>query len=583
MSWTTLNINAYTRADLALLFAVVDQAGAAHEFTGTNVINVYRRHETSPLLEIELTWDGTYYTGSVAEADLDLLATIYRLEWINEDTTSRVIATGNFTLSDVYVDNRAVAEATLTVDTTTYEITVSDSDTAATAALAAQAAAEAAQTAAQTAEQNAKDLLLAISDPITILTITITYDGGWEVEVDAIGGYGDFTGSYQIVGTDMIVTVEDAIGNEAEEAIDLTTENPITISDISSVWNEGTATITVTASGGFGNLEYRMDSGEWQSSNIFEVGETGTYTIEVKDEPQVTTASDTHEVEPDFSEAEILANAYIDRVMAEPYSLIGAGITSVDWQDVTFDAEGVPDTNYDAAVGLAAVVAEYERLLAQGMDNLEIRWGHEFGLTLEAVEVDAVITWCVKKAYDLSDGSKDISEASGANMPVLTADGFLFNSARSTKLMGDYVHAGATPIRTEMTYKLTVDAVGYIYSVGGNSGIGKGWRQLARGDWSHRMQFEYRDGSTSSTLNSTTNYNLNGTELVSLITWNGVTGGTITINKDGAFNADGVAERQWADSSFPAYAVGCHRAGDTAYASHFTGYIKGHQINSEIL
>ena len=139
MSWTTLNINAYTKADLALLFAVVDQAGAAHEFAGTNVIYVYRRHETSPLLEIELTWNGTQYTGSVAEADLDLLATIYRLEWINEDTTSRVIATGNFTLSDVYVDNRAVAEATLTVDTTTYEITVSDSDVAAAAALAAAA------------------------------------------------------------------------------------------------------------------------------------------------------------------------------------------------------------------------------------------------------------------------------------------------------------------------------------------------------------------------------------------------------------------------------------------------------------
>ena len=139
MSWGNLNVNAYKAADLSILIKVIDSNEDAYEFSGTNVINVYQRFEKEPILEIALSWDGTYYTGSVDAADLDLVATIYRLEWINSNATTRPIVTGNFTLSDVFTDTRATAEATLTVDTTTFDVTVSDSDVAATAALAAAA------------------------------------------------------------------------------------------------------------------------------------------------------------------------------------------------------------------------------------------------------------------------------------------------------------------------------------------------------------------------------------------------------------------------------------------------------------
>ena len=42
-------------------------------------------------------------------------------------------------------------------------------------------------------------------------------------------------------------------------------------------------TITATGSGGTGAYEYKLDSGSWQSSNVFSSLTAGTYTVYIKD------------------------------------------------------------------------------------------------------------------------------------------------------------------------------------------------------------------------------------------------------------------------------------------------------------
>lgn len=115
------------------------------------------------------------------------------------------------------------------------------------------------------------------------------------ITVDATGGVG--TLAYQLEdgpvqsGNTFIVeaadtyaiTIIDRWGNSIEEEV--TVIAPITATS-SFEWNvaETEATITVTATGGAGELLYKLDDGEPQSNGVFVVTEAGTYTVTIYDQ-----------------------------------------------------------------------------------------------------------------------------------------------------------------------------------------------------------------------------------------------------------------------------------------------------------
>jgi hypothetical protein len=300
------------------------------------------------------------------------------------------------------------------------------------------------------ANTTAYDYLKQLSTPIVVVDAAIIYENGWIVNVEAIGGLGDFTATYTVDSDELTLIVTDSVGNSATKVISLT--SPITISEISYTWNiDGTeATIEVTASGGWGNLFYRINGGAWQPSNEFIVTEVDTYTIEVRDEPEINTQSDTVEVEPKDEEATILAEAYIDRVMAEPYSLIAAGITSEDWQDVTFDEEGAPNTNYNAEQGKTAIIALYQELLDKGQeDDLDIFISHLAGVKL--YDDDGI--WRTVKVFDLSVNDRDMSNAVSTKAPALHKDGFLHVASQHNNLTAvGYKMQGGDELEIEFSF-----------------------------------------------------------------------------------------------------------------------------------
>jgi len=117
----------------------------------------------------------------------------------------------------------------------------------------------------------------------------ITCNGGQStVTVGGTGGTPPYTGQGQFARTagTWTFSIIDQTGAQADTTIVITQPSAISISNISFsaiVVNGGTTTVTVTASGGVGTLNYKLDAGSFQTSNSFAGVSAGNHTITVRD------------------------------------------------------------------------------------------------------------------------------------------------------------------------------------------------------------------------------------------------------------------------------------------------------------
>ncbi len=138
-----------------------------------------------------------------------------------------------------------------------------------------------------------KSNTITITQPGAALTAsatsgTISCNGGsTSVVVSASGGTAPYTGigTFTVTAGTYSYTVKDANGITASTSITVTQPTAITLTVTSgSILSfGGTTTITATASGGTGVFSYQLNTGTYQSSNIFSNVAAGTYTVNVKD------------------------------------------------------------------------------------------------------------------------------------------------------------------------------------------------------------------------------------------------------------------------------------------------------------
>lgn len=118
---------------------------------------------------------------------------------------------------------------------------------------------------------------------------TISCNGGnTTVTIGGVSGQAPYSGTGVFTRTAGTYTfsITDAVGQVHDTTISISQPTPIDMSLAASdiAENGGTTTIEVTASGGVGNLEYRLNAGSYQSSNEFTNVSAGSYTITVRDE-----------------------------------------------------------------------------------------------------------------------------------------------------------------------------------------------------------------------------------------------------------------------------------------------------------
>ncbi len=125
-------------------------------------------------------------------------------------------------------------------------------------------------------------------------TAILCNGGSSTVNVSATGGTAPYTGTGAFTRTagTYTFTVTDARGCTASTTITITQPTAITASAAAGTINcfGGTTTLTVTASGGTGALQYSLNGGAFQVSNAFIVP-AGTYTVTVRDANNCTTAT----------------------------------------------------------------------------------------------------------------------------------------------------------------------------------------------------------------------------------------------------------------------------------------------------
>jgi uncharacterized protein (DUF2141 family) len=154
--------------------------------------------------------------------------------------------------------------------------------------------------------------ILNAPNPCAGVTITVigsvvnptTGQSNGSITASASGGAGSFTyslngGAFQASGTfnnlaagNYTVTAKDANGCTGSNSFTLTAPNPctgvnITLSNVvagnTPCQSPASGSITVTASGGTSPYTYQLNSGSFQSSNIFSNLVSGAYIVTVKD------------------------------------------------------------------------------------------------------------------------------------------------------------------------------------------------------------------------------------------------------------------------------------------------------------
>ncbi|MGE0020962.1 MAG: leucine-rich repeat domain-containing protein, partial [Draconibacterium sp.] len=122
-------------------------------------------------------------------------------------------------------------------------------------------------------------------------TITVTATGGTGTITYSKDGGSTFQSSNlfeNLASGDYTIVVKDANDCETQTLVTVS-DASITISsvsktDVTGCYGNTNGSITVTATGGTGSLEYSVNNGtSWQSSNIFATFSAGSYTVKVKD------------------------------------------------------------------------------------------------------------------------------------------------------------------------------------------------------------------------------------------------------------------------------------------------------------
>lgn len=133
-----------------------------------------------------------------------------------------------------------------------------------------------------------KSFTVGASLGITAITNTILCNGGTaQITIGGTGGTPPYSGTgiyFQPAGT-TTYTITDNAGATHDTTIVLTQPTPIAASVGFTVigTNGGTSTVTVTASGGVGTLNYQIDGGSFQSGNTFSGILAGNHAIVVRD------------------------------------------------------------------------------------------------------------------------------------------------------------------------------------------------------------------------------------------------------------------------------------------------------------
>lgn len=133
-----------------------------------------------------------------------------------------------------------------------------------------------------------KSFTVGASLGITAITNTILCNGGTaQITIGGIGGTPPYTGTgiyFQPAGT-TTYTITDNAGATHDTTIVLTQPSAISASVGFTVigTNGGTSTVTVTASGGVGTLNYQIDGGSFQSGNTFSGILAGNHAVVVRD------------------------------------------------------------------------------------------------------------------------------------------------------------------------------------------------------------------------------------------------------------------------------------------------------------
>ncbi len=135
---------------------------------------------------------------------------------------------------------------------------------------------------------------ITITQPVTTLNCTATASGviacngnSVLVNVAATGGTPPYTGtgSYNVPAGNYTYTVTDAVGSVKSATINITQPTSITPTVTAGriIVYGGTTSITVTATGGTGAYTYKLNSGTYQTTNIFTGVPASRDTIYVKD------------------------------------------------------------------------------------------------------------------------------------------------------------------------------------------------------------------------------------------------------------------------------------------------------------
>ncbi len=143
---------------------------------------------------------------------------------------------------------------------------------------------------------------LTIAEPLVTTLIasstsgTILCNGGTTiVTVSASGGVTPYTGigSFTVTAGSRTYTVTDAAGTSATTTVNISQPSLINVTANAGTITVfgGSTTITVIANGGTGTLNYKLDNGAFQTSNIFNNVLAGTHTITVKDANSCTKTS----------------------------------------------------------------------------------------------------------------------------------------------------------------------------------------------------------------------------------------------------------------------------------------------------
>ncbi len=194
-------------------------------------------------------------------------------------TTLTVTATGGTGALQYSLNGGAFQSGnTFTVGAGTYTVTVRDASGCTTTTTAVTVTQPTVITASASAGT------IACNNGAT--TITVTASGGTgELQYSLNGGAFQSGNTFSVNAGTYTVTVKDA-NNCTATTTAVTIMQPSAIAASASAGtiacNGGTTTLTVTAAGGTGALEYSLNGGAYQPGNAFTVG-AGTYTITVRD------------------------------------------------------------------------------------------------------------------------------------------------------------------------------------------------------------------------------------------------------------------------------------------------------------